>query len=65
MILAIHLIAFGEISSAIASRWPSNYLLSNGPIGVVFELVVGIPTPARVEAIDKKVVLKAEYTHTG
>ena len=41
------------------SRWPSN-LLSNGPIGVDFGRIVGIPTPARVETIVKKVDLEAD-----
>ena len=37
-------------------------LLSNGPIGVEFGRLTGIPTPARVETIDKIVDLEADYT---
>ena len=37
--------------------------LQNALIGVDFGHVVGIPTPARVETIDKIVDLGAEYVH--
>ena len=44
--------------------WARN-LLSSGPIGVDFGRIVGIPTPARVETIDKRVVLEAECMPNG
>ena len=48
--------------SLLLGQWRE---LQNGLIGVDVGHVVGIPTPAQVEAIGKRVDLEAEYMPNG